>query len=106
MNKKTLKDVLLAAPSISWDLALYLPKNTSSWSLDTIAMIEDPDNVDSDDPDADPEVIKEANYRYVLSIQTLQSIVSNARLQKMSVTEKELFQCFIYFFSNDAYLTL
>ena len=83
-----------------------MPKDTFSWDLDTIAMIEDPDDVESDELDDDPEVIKEANYRYVLTIQMLQSIVTYAKLQKANVTEEELLQCLIYYFNNDAYLTL
>ncbi|EJD6040637.1 DUF7716 domain-containing protein [Morganella morganii] len=106
MNNETLRSVLLKALDIPWNLALYLPKNTVNWNLDTLAMIEDPDDVESDEPDDDPEVIKEAHYKYVISIQMLQSIVTYAKLQKANVTEEELLQCLIYYFNNDAYLTL
>lgn len=106
MIKETLKVVLQKAREIPWDLALYLPKNMASWHLDTLAIIEDPDNIDSDDPDDDPDVIKEADYRYVLSIQILQSIVANAKSQEINITEEELLQCVIYYFNHDAYLML
>lgn len=106
MNNETIRNVLLKVLDIPWNLALYLPKNTVNWNLDTLAMIEDPDNVESDEPDDDPEVIKASNYKYVISIQMLQNIVTNAKLQKVNVTEEELLQCLIYYFNNDAYLTL
>ena len=106
MNNETLRNVLLKVLDISWSLALYLPKNRVNWNLDTLAMIEDPDDVESDELDDDPEIIKEANYKYVLSIQMLQRIVTNAKLQKENVTEEDLLQCLIYYFNNDAYLTL
>ncbi|MEY1274275.1 DUF7716 domain-containing protein [Proteus mirabilis] len=106
MIEETLRNVLQKVIDIPWNLALYLPKDTFSWDLDTLAMIEDPDDVESDELDDDPEVIKEANYRYVLTIQMLQSIVTYAKLQKANVTEEELLQCLIYYFNNDAYLTL
>lgn len=106
MFEETLRNILQKVIGISWNLALYLPKDTLNWDLDTLAMIEDPDNVESNELDADPEVIKEANYKYVLTIQMLQSIVSYAKLQKTNVTEEELLQCLIYYFNNDAYLKL
>lgn len=106
MNNETIRNVLLKVLDIPWNLALYLPKNTVNWNLDTLAMIEDPDDIESDELDDDPEVIKEANYKYVISIQMLQSIVTNAKLQKANVTEEELLHCLIYYFNNDAYLTL
>ncbi|EKK5571604.1 hypothetical protein ACQSMR_001714 [Morganella morganii] len=92
MNNETIRNVLLKVLDIPWN-------------LDTIAMIEDPDDVESDELDNDPEVIKEANCKYVISIQILQSIVTNAKLQQANVTEEELLQCLIYYFNNDDYLT-
>lgn len=106
MIQKNLKDVLNNANNIDWFLALYLPKDISSWSLDSLVIIDDPDDVDSDDPDEDPSAVKDAGYRYVLGMQTIQSIVNNLSLQKSNITDNDLFIAFMYFFENDAFIKI
>ncbi|MFP1762735.1 hypothetical protein [Lonsdalea quercina] len=106
MVPKNLREVLRDAGNIDWSLALYLPTDVSSWSLDSLAMIEDPDDVDSDDLDEDPDVVKDAGYRYVMGIQSVQGIVNNANLQKNNVLDEDLFKAFIYYFENDAFIKL
>lgn len=106
MVQKNLREVLRDAGNIDWRLALYLPKDVSSWSLDSLVMVEDPDDVDSDDPDEDPEVVKDAGYRYVMGIQSIQGIVNNANLQNNNVLDEGFFKAFIYYFENDAFIKL
>ncbi|GKW22344.1 hypothetical protein ACI51Z_16310 [Pectobacterium carotovorum] len=106
MVQKNLREILRGAESIDWRLALYLPKDVSSWSLDSLVMVEDPDDVDSDDPDEDPEVVKDAGYRYVMGIQSIQGIVNNANLQNNNVLDEDFFKAFIYYFENDAFIKL
>ncbi|KUI96673.1 MULTISPECIES: DUF7716 domain-containing protein [Vibrio] len=106
MFQKKLRDVLSNSENIDWRLALYLPKDVSSWSLDTLVIIEDPDDVDSDDEDEDPIAVKDAGYRYVLGIQTIQSIVNNLKMQKNNIRDGDLFKAFIYYFENDAFIKL
>ncbi|ULR32526.1 hypothetical protein MJO48_07555 [Dickeya fangzhongdai] len=105
MVQKNLREILRDAKNIDWRLALYLPKDVSSWSLDLLVMVEDPDDVDSDDPDEDPDVVKDAGYRYVMEIQSIQGIVNNANLQK-NVSDEDLFKAFIYYFENDDFIKL
>lgn len=63
-----------------------------------------PDDVDSDDPDEDPNVVKNAGYRYVMGIQSVQGIVNNVILQKNNALDEDFFKGFIYFFENDAFI--
>ncbi|MEQ9770327.1 hypothetical protein ABRQ03_05610 [Pectobacterium jejuense] len=106
MVQKNLREVLRDAGNIDWRLALYLSKDISSWGLDSLVMVEDPDDVDSDDPDEDPEVVKDAGYRYVMGIQSIQGIVNNVNLQKNNVSDEDLFKAFIYYFGNDGFIKL
>lgn len=106
MVQKDLREVLRDAGNIDWRLALYLPKDVSSWSLDSVVMVEDPDDVDSDYPDEDPDVVKDAGYRYVMGIQSIQGIVNNANLQKNNALDEDFFKAFIYYFENDAFIKL
>jgi len=103
---KKMREVLKDADNIDWYLALYLPKDVSSWSLESLVMIEDPDDISTDDPDDDPDVIKYAGYRYVMAIQSLQSIVNNLKLQTNTYSDEELFKAFIYYFKKDAFIKL
>ncbi|AOR64124.1 hypothetical protein KU73_12170 [Pectobacterium wasabiae] len=106
MVQKNLRAVLKDAENIDWHLALYLPKDVPAWSLDSLVMIEDPDDVDSDDPDEDPDVVKNAGYRYVMGIQSIQGIVNNAKCQLNDISDTSLFTCFIFYFEHDAFIEL
>ncbi|AFI89097.1 hypothetical protein F6Q07_06285 [Pectobacterium parmentieri] len=106
MGQRNLREVLKDAENIDWHLALYLPKEVSAWNLDSLVMIEDPDDVDSDDPDEDPDVVKNAGYRYVMGIQSIQGIVNNAKLQLNNISDESLFTCFIFYFERDAFIEL
>lgn len=102
--KKKLRETLRESDSIDWYLALYLPKDVSSWELESLAMIEDPDDVNSDDPDDDPDIVKDEGYRYVMGVQTVQSIVKNLNAQNINFSDEDLFKAFIYYFKYDAFI--
>ena len=106
MAHKNLREVLTKAESIDWRLALYLTDDVSAWNLDSLAMIEDPDDVDSDDPDEDPLVVKAAGYRYVMGCQSVKSIVDNAKAQRKNLSDEALFKCFMFYLENDAFIKL
>lgn len=101
MMKKKLRETLRESDSIGWYLALYLPKDVSSWKLESLAMIEDPDDVNLDD---DPDIVKDEGYRYVMGVQTVQSIVKNLSAQNNNFSDEELFKAFIYYFKYDAFI--
>ncbi|MBC8061296.1 MAG: hypothetical protein H7Y18_11595 [Clostridiaceae bacterium] len=44
------------------------------------------------------------NMKYVLSMQDIQSIVDNANQQHVDCTENELYQAFLYYYDNDAFI--
>ncbi|WP_409309263.1 hypothetical protein [Pectobacterium sp. B1J-3] len=106
MVKKNLRETLRDVANIDWQLALYLPKDISVWDLDSLVMIEDPDDIDSDDPDEDPEIVKNAGYRYVMSIQSVQSVVNNVKQQRETTLEEDLFNAFMFYFEHDAFIKL
>lgn len=68
-------------------------------------ILEDPDDVDSDDPDELPESVKSAGFIYVIGMQDVQGIVANLKQQKnaTSLDEEDYFEAFIYYLKNDAY---
>ena len=105
MMKQTLIALLHNAEKSDWRLALYLPLSPSEWCADTVTIVEDPDNVDPDDPDSDPDVVREAGYRYVMSMQSVRSIVTYARQQRERVSDGALIESFLYYVQNDAYLS-
>lgn len=106
MIQKNLREVLRNVENIDWRLALYLSRDVSAWDLNSLVMIEDPDDIDSDDLDDDPEVVKNAGFRYVMGIQSLKGIVNNAKLQRNIVSDEDLFKAFIFYFENDAFINL
>lgn len=105
MIKQTLIALLHNAEKADWRLALYLPQSPSVWCADTEIIVEDPDNVDPDEPDSDPEVVREAGYRYVMTMQSVRSIVTFARQQRERVSDEALIESFLYYVQNDAYLS-
>ncbi|WP_323637283.1 hypothetical protein [Pectobacterium polaris] len=106
MVQKNLREVLGDAENIDWRLALYLPKDVSAWGLNSLVVIEDPDDVDSCEPDEDPEIVKNAGYRYFMGIQSVQGIVSNTKSQINNVSDEELFSALMFYFENDAFIKL
>lgn len=106
MIKNTLIVLLNNAEEIDWRLALYLPFSSSEWRADTEVIVEDPDNVDPNDPDSDPDVVRDAGYRYIMTMQSVRSIVSYARLQRETISDDALLESFLYYFQYDAYLSL
>lgn len=105
MSKDNLISVLKNPGKYPWNYALYLPKE--SWTPNTSAMVLDPDDIDNpEDPDDDPRAAKDAGFEYVLMMQDVDSISQNARLQKSSISEKDLFKAFTHYIKNDAFITL
>lgn len=68
-------------------------------------MVLDPDDVEDDEDDV-PREAKEKHLMYALSIQTIQSIVSNLKQQMHDISENDLVEAFLYYYNNDAYIEL
>ena len=101
-NITTIVNVLSSADKLLWSDALYLPAN-QEWTLDTSAIVWDPNDIENDDLD-EPAIAIENNMKYVLSIADIQDIINNLRQQKNSTSMVELFDAFLYYCDNDAYI--
>jgi hypothetical protein len=99
----SVRKVLSDAESLRWSDALYLRLN-EKWNLDSPCIVWDPDDCESGDEV--PQTAAAHNMRYALGIQDVQDIVRNARMQKPSCGVDVLFDAFLYYYDNDAFLTL
>ncbi len=98
-----LRTVLEKATSLTWSDALFMPPDRPR-SLDTPCIVHDADDVEDDDLDL-PNVAISHAFDYVIGIQTVQSIVENARLQKADASIDDLFNAFEYYLGHDAFIT-
>ena len=101
MEFSTLRDVLVDPERYRWTDALYLSCERS-WDGGSRCLILDPE--ETDDPDDDPILANENGLQYVLSMQDVQSIVRNAKRQKIELSEDELIRALDFYFANDAYI--
>jgi hypothetical protein len=105
----TLKQALLSINSQSTRCWLYLPA-TVSWTLESLCLIAESEEVppeEEDDPDAGmPQIAKDNELMQVLSVSEVQDLVENVKAQKSDVSDEELFEAFLYYYDNDAYMEL
>ncbi|WP_321575120.1 hypothetical protein [Burkholderia sp. BE17] len=82
---------------------LYLPE--TAWTLDTQGVFAEDDK--DADPDADPrpEIARTNDWQEVLDVASIEDIVSNAVAQIENPTIEQLFEAFLYYFKNDAFIT-
>ena len=98
-----LKDVLVNAQNYSWDDSLFLSEDRN-WTLDSKCAVLNMDDLEDDEEV--PKFATDNKLMYVLGIQDIQDIVNNAREQKAQIQDIELFEAFMYYFKNDAFITL
>ena len=96
--------ILKNIDEFKWSDAIFLPED-EVWEKDTKGMVLDPDDVEDDEDDV-PREAKEKHLMYALSIQTIQSIVSNLKQQMHDISENDLVETFLYYYNNDAYIEL
>ena len=96
--------ILKNIDEFKWSDALFLPED-EVWEKDAKGMVLDPDDVEDDEDDV-PREAKEKHLMYALSIQTIQSIVSNLKQQMHDISENDLVEAFLYYYNNDAYIEL
>ncbi len=94
--------ILNNAETFLWSDALFLPED-EVWDNNTEGLIWDPDDIE-DDEDELPKAAIENKLMYTLSIQSIQLIVQNARMQKQNISEDELLEAFLFYYDNDAYI--
>ena len=97
-----LKDVLLNVKKLSWEDSLFLPKD-KNWSLDSVGYLFNLDDLEEDEEM--PKFALDNHLSYVLSVADIQDIVDNANQQRQC-SELDLFQAFLYYYDNDAFITL
>lgn len=102
MKVTTIKDVLINASDLLWSDSLFLP-DTVVWELGTKALICDPDDVESED-DEIPQIAKEIGLPLSIGIQDIQQVVGHARRQVEDCSIEQLFEAFLYYYDNDAFI--
>ena len=89
-------------PQISFGLIPYFYR-TLIWGLETKAVICDPDDVESED-DEIPQIAKEMGLPLSIGIQDIQQVMDNARQQVEDCSIEQLFEAFLYYYDNDAFI--
>jgi hypothetical protein len=98
---ETLGDVLKKAGSYHWRHSLY-GEPRPPWKSDTRCVVLERD-VYSEEP---PPFAQAHSLRRILSVQQVQDIVENARMQLPAPTLEQLVEAFNYYFARDAFLEL
>ena len=98
----TIKDVLMGAANLLWSDSLFLPEG-KKWGLETKGLVWDPDDVDSDEDEV-PRIAEENGLLCHIGIQAIQQVVDNARQQLRNCSVEQLFDAFLYYYDNDAFI--
>lgn len=108
MNSLTrFTDVLNNVNEINFNEYLFMPKNTE-WCLNTLCSLIDWDELEDDeisDDEETPQFAIDNNLIYVANIATVQDIINNAKSQKLQCLESDLFEAFMYYYRNDAFIS-
>ena len=93
-------------PNNTW---LYLPSN-NQWIHSSMAAVmemkEVPPEMEDDDIAGRPQYAIDNNLIEVIESQTLKSIIDNLIVQNPSASEEDMFNAFIFFYENDAFIIL
>ena len=98
----TIEDVLMGAANLLWSDSLFLPEG-EKWGLETKGLVWDPDDVDSDEDEV-PKIAEENGLLCCIGIQVIQQVVDNARQQLQNCSVEQLFDAFLYYYDNDAFI--
>lgn len=86
-----------------YDGWLYLP--LKPWNLDTQGVFVKSDkNADPSSDDHIPEIVKKSNWKVTLDSEGIEDIISNAEDQLSSPTIENLFEAFLFYMENDAFI--
>lgn len=97
----SLREVLERAATLPWDRALYVGAPRSTWTMETSCLILDQDEVEQDEDYPLPE-----GYQYRLAVPDVQDVVVNARAQRADASLEDLLAALLYYYDNDAFITL
>ena len=100
-NSIKLGELIIRASEFNWKDALYMEskKNKFEANSDVLTIDSDKHNV------GDVEIkYKNKKFGYIFSVQTLQSIVKNARQQQPHATINDLVDAVNFYYENDAFI--
>lgn len=106
LDKVTFKYLVEHMDEYDLNNAIYMEKDMNSWGIDAEIILADPDDFDDYDDDDDPVEISNIGYRYVLLLPDLDDIISNLKDQKGMVTVQEIYEAFIFYYRNDAFIVV
>lgn len=101
-----LKNILNNANELPWNEYLFLPSD-KNWSLKSVCSVINWDDLDEDELEDNgdtPKIAIDNNLIYVLDIATTQDIVNNAKQQRPQCSVPDLFEAFMYYYNNDAFI--
>lgn len=101
-NLITLSKLLESPNDFPWNEAVYLPSD-KNWSLASSVAVWSPDDTEDGE---DPDIARTNGLTYALGMSSCQDIVANAKEQKPKCTLDELFDAFMFYYKNDAFITL
>ncbi|MEH7355521.1 hypothetical protein V7150_18460 [Neobacillus drentensis] len=102
-----LKYILNNVNELPWNEYLFLPID-KKWTIDSVCSVINWDELDEDELEGDgdtPIFAIDNNLIFVLDIATIQDIVNNAKQQRPQCSALDLFQAFMYYYNNDAFIT-
>jgi hypothetical protein len=102
---KLLKSVIEAIDSFPWDYMIYV-SHQYPWNENTLCLVLDPTDNDSDNPDEEPLVAKQLGLKEALGVSETQEIVINLKSQTPNIKASDLVKAFNYYFANDAFMEL
>lgn len=112
MNAQTLRpleDVLSNIQAYSFKAWLYLPKD-EAWTVSCRCAVLESEEVPPElehIPDVGmPEFAKSHNLVQTLPVEVVRGIVQNAKMQKPEISDAKLFEAFLYYYDNDAFIVM
>ncbi len=103
------KDIITNIMSYSIRCWVYLPNN-DEWTLESKSAVLESEEVPPElesVPDAGvPAFAIDNSLMQALPVSEVQDIVNNAKQQKTDISIDEIFEAFLYYYDNDAYMTI
>jgi hypothetical protein len=101
-----LRKVLEHIEELPWKYALYVASD-AEWAPNARAAVLDPDDITSDDPDADvaPEFALSRGLKCALGIADVRDVIANAKAQlERSPSLDETLGALRFYYRNDAFM--
>jgi hypothetical protein len=95
-----LSELLTKSEQIDPKRFVYLPMD-EPWSLSTKCAL-----LECSDIDGNPEFAEEHGLEYAIGADAIQSVAHNLKAQVPNPTERQLLEAFLFYYDNDAYLSV